>query len=61
MIATRMRDTAFKRVLKSAAPGAPIRIDRANGMMVLHEDAACPAIFLAGGIGVTPFFSIARR
>jgi len=27
--------------------------------MVLHEDAARPAVFLAGGIGITPFRSIA--
>ncbi len=61
MIATRMRDTAFKRVLKSAAPGAPVRIDGPSGVMVLHEDAARPAVFLAGGIGVTPFLSMARH
>src|SRR5437879_6756339 len=29
--------------------------------MVLHEDAARPAVFLAGGIGVTPFLSMARH
>ena len=61
MIATRMRDTAFKRVLKSAIPGARLRIDGPGGVMVLHEDAARPAVFLAGGIGVTPFVSMARH
>ena len=61
MIATRMRDTAFKRVLKSAVLGAPVRIDGPSGVMVLHEDAARPAVFLAGGIGVTPFLSMARH
>lgn len=61
MIATRMRDTAFKRVLKSAVLGAPIRIDGPNGVMMLHEDAARPAVFLAGGIGITPFLSMARH
>lgn len=61
MIATRMRDTAFKRVLKSAAPGAPVRIDGPSGVMMLHEDAARPAVFLAGGIGVTPFLCMARH
>jgi ferredoxin-NADP reductase len=60
MIATRMRDTAFKRVLRSAALGARVRIDGPSGVMVLHEDAARPAVFLAGGIGVTPFLSMAR-
>lgn len=61
MIATRMRDTAFKRVLKSAALGARVRIDGPSGVMVLHEDAARPAVFLAGGIGVTPFLCMARH
>lgn len=61
MIATRMRDTAFKRVLKSAALGLPLQIDGPSGVMVLHEDPARPAVFLAGGIGVTPFLSMARH
>jgi len=60
VIATRMRDTAFKRVLRSAPPGAEVEIDGPNGEMVLHEDAARPAVFLAGGIGITPFLSMAR-
>jgi ferredoxin-NADP reductase len=61
MVATRMRDTAFKRVLKSAALGTSVRLDGPNGVMVLHDDAARPAVFLAGGIGVTPFLSMARH
>lgn len=60
MIATRMRDTAFKRVLKAAPVGTAVRIDGPNGEMVLHDDPARPAVFLAGGIGITPFLSMAR-
>jgi ferredoxin-NADP reductase len=60
MIATRMRDTAFKRVLKSAPVGTAVRINGPNGEMVLHDDPARPAVFLAGGIGITPFLSMAR-
>ncbi len=55
MIATRMRDTAFKRVLKKAAHGTRLTIDGPNGQMVLHDDTSRPAVFLAGGIGITPF------
>ncbi len=55
MIATRMRDSAFKRVLKSAPLGTMVTIDGPNGQMVLHDDTSRPAILLAGGIGVTPF------
>lgn len=60
-ITTRMRDTAFKRALESAQPGLNVDIDRPKGEMVLHEDAARPAVFLAGGIGITPFLSMARH
>ena len=58
--ATRMRDSAFKRVLKSAAPGLRAKIDGPDGFLTLHEDASRPAAFLAGGIGITPFLSMAR-
>jgi ferredoxin-NADP reductase len=61
MIATRMRDSAFKRILKAAPAGTPVRIDGPNGEMVLHDDPARPAVFLAGGIGITPFLSMARH
>lgn len=60
MIATRMRDTAFKRVLKAAPGGTTVRIDGPSGEMVLHDDATRPAVFLAGGIGITPFLAMAR-
>ena len=58
MIATRMRDTAFKRVLKSMAPGSELEIKGPYGKMTLHEDQTRPAVFLTGGIGITPFRSI---
>src|SRR5436305_11250499 len=57
MIATRMRDTAFKRVLARGAETA-LRIDGPAGSFTLHENAQRPAVFLAGGIGITPFLSI---
>lgn len=61
IIATRMRDTAFKRVLKTAPIGMAAVIDGPHGEMVLHDDPARPAVFLAGGIGITPFLSMARH
>jgi ferredoxin-NADP reductase len=61
MIATRMRDTAFKRVLKTAPVGTAVKIDGPNGELVLHDDPGRPAAFLAGGIGITPFLAMARH
>jgi ferredoxin-NADP reductase len=61
MVATRMRDTAFKRVLRSAASGFELKLDGPSGSFNLHRNAVKPAVFLAGGIGVTPFRSIARQ
>jgi len=57
-IATRMRDTAFKRVLRNLPEGSPLQFDGPFGDFTLHEKAARPAVILAGGIGITPFRSI---
>lgn len=57
-IATRMRDTAFKRTLKSMAAGTELSFDGPFGSFTLHENTARPAVFLAGGIGITPFHSM---
>ena len=58
MVATRMRDTAFKRVLKGMPLGGQLKIDGPLGSFTLHSNAARPAVFLAGGIGITPFRSM---
>ena len=61
MFATRMRDTAFKRSLKKMPLGTVVKMDPAMGSFTLHKNSAKPAVFLAGGIGVTPFSSIVRQ
>jgi ferredoxin-NADP reductase len=61
MIATRMRDTAFKRVLGKAAPGLEVRILGPIGSFVLPGKAEKPAVLLSGGIGITPFLSMIRQ
>jgi len=58
MIATRLRDTAFKRVLQTLAPGTELKIEGPFGDLKLHNNAARPAVVLSGGIGITPFRSI---
>ncbi len=58
MFATRMRDTAFKRVLKTMPIGTEIEIDAPYGSFTLHNNESIPAVFLTGGIGLTPARSI---
>jgi ferredoxin-NADP reductase len=58
MIATRMRDSAFKRVLAGMPPGTSVKIDGPFGNMTLHNNATRASIILTGGIGITPFRSI---
>lgn len=58
MFATRMRDTACKRILRSMPIGTEVKIEGPFGNLTLHNNVKRPAILLAGGIGITPFRSI---
>jgi ferredoxin-NADP reductase len=58
---TRMRDSAFKRVLRTMALGTEMKVEGPFGNLTLHNNASRPAVLLAGGIGITPFRSIVRR
>ena len=63
MVATQMRDTAFKRVLKTMPIGTAVN-EGACGDLILQNDSTRAAVFLAGGIGITPVFealSIGQR
>jgi ferredoxin-NADP reductase len=59
-IATRMRDSAFKRALKALPDGAAVKLLGPIGQFTLG-DVARPAVFIAGGIGITPFMSMLRQ
>lgn len=61
MVAMRVRNSAFKDVLKDAPLGTPVSITEADGDLALHRDSSRPAVLVAGGIGVTPFLSIVRH
>jgi ferredoxin-NADP reductase len=56
-ITTRLRDTAFKRVLQQVAIGTTMKLEGPFGDFRLHNTQR-PAVLLAGGIGITPFRSI---
>jgi ferredoxin-NADP reductase len=54
MITTRLRDTAFKRVLKTMSLESQVKIEGPFGNLSLHNNAARPAVFLAGGMQCSP-------
>ena len=57
-IAKRLRNTAFKRVLKDLPDGTHVKLDAPYGAFTLGTKTAIPAVFLTGGIGITPVRSI---
>ncbi len=61
VVATRMRDTAFKRVIKNLAIGSEIEFDGPYGDFTMHKTETTPAVFLIGGIGVTPVRSMVAQ
>jgi ferredoxin-NADP reductase len=56
--ATRLRDTAFKRVLQELPLGTELELDAPYGGFTLHNKVSRPAVFLTGGIGITPVRSM---
>jgi ferredoxin-NADP reductase len=59
-LATRLRDSAFKRSLAEMPKGAPVDVEQPKGSFVLPEDTSNRYAFIAGGIGITPFRSMLR-
>jgi ferredoxin-NADP reductase len=57
-LATRIRDSAFKRSLVEMPEGSPVDVEQPKGSFVLPEDTSKQYAFLAGGIGITPFHSM---
>lgn len=59
-LATRLRDTAFKRTLQELSPGDELQVEEPKGSFLLPEDTSQPYVFVAGGIGITVFRSMLR-
>lgn len=50
--------SSFKKTLSNLLPGTPVQFFGPNGNFVLREEETQPHILLAGGIGITPFYSM---
>lgn len=55
---TRIQPSPFKDALIALQPGDTIKFAGPTGAFTLHDDISVPAIFIAGGIGITPFYSM---
>jgi ferredoxin-NADP reductase/nitrite reductase/ring-hydroxylating ferredoxin subunit len=60
MFTTRIRDSPYKKRLSTLEEGSKVKVRGPEGQFVLHEDHSKPAVFLSGGIGVTPFRSMLK-
>ncbi|MFA5404391.1 MAG: FAD-dependent oxidoreductase [Ignavibacteria bacterium] len=54
MFTTRALDTAFNKNILEIPIGSKASISEPGGNTVLHKDSSIPAVFLIGGIGITP-------
>ncbi|MDO8482613.1 MAG: FAD-dependent oxidoreductase [bacterium] len=60
-VAMRMRKSAFKKKIGKLRVGDRVAIEGPFGSFTLYADETKPAVFIAGGIGITPFISILRE
>lgn len=56
--ATRMTGSAFKATLAAYPLGLEVAVTGPNGTFTLPRESKRPLVFHAGGIGITPFFSM---
>lgn len=59
-IVTRIQNSAYKRVLNALPIDSEIKFAGPTGNFVLHEETSIPAVLIAGGIGIAPFYSMIR-
>ncbi|MGH9738800.1 MAG: FAD-dependent oxidoreductase [Candidatus Acidiferrales bacterium] len=61
IVATRARESAFKRLFAAIPLGFELKFEGPMGCFALHKKLARAAAFLVGGIGITLFRSILRQ
>lgn len=58
LLATRIRESDFKKAFQQLKSGDEVEIEGPYGSFTLHSDPSYKAVFLVGGIGITPVRSI---
>jgi ferredoxin-NADP reductase len=59
-LATRLRDSAFKKTLAELEVGDEVEVEGPKGSFLLPEDDSADYVFVAGGIGITVLRSMLR-
>ena len=59
-LATRLRDSAFKKTLAELRVGDEVDVEQPKGDFALPEETDVEYVFVAGGIGITVFRSMLR-
>ncbi len=59
-LTTRLSDSGFKKTLSQLPVGAEVEVGPIAGILTLPESFKQPLVFIAGGIGITPFISMIR-
>lgn len=59
-ITTRLRDSGFKKTLNELPIGSEVNLGPIAGVFTLPDDTKRPLVFIAGGIGITPYMSMLR-
>ena len=60
MVATRLTGSPFKKALAALERGTAASMDGPSGRFVFDAPGTLPVVFLAGGIGITPFRSMIK-
>jgi len=61
VMTTRIQTSIYKHHLDQLAINDEMKLAGPMGNFTLHDDARVPAVFIAGGIGITPFYSMIRH
>jgi len=60
-ITTRVTDSTFKKALAALPEGGGLQLIKEPSGDFVWEDSDKPMVFIAGGIGITPFYSILKQ